>query len=101
MRYGIGGRTVDELIDVMTVDEFLRWMAFFSLEPFGDDRADWHNAMILAQQYNMNRKKGKRPLSPDRFRLQFRHVTKPAQSLEHMEMALRARYSKMQGKRPN
>ena len=92
VRYGIGGRTVEELIDVMTVEEFLRWMAFFSLEPFGDDRADWHNAMLLAQNYNMNRKKGKRVMTPDRFLLKFKSVDRQSQSMEQMEMALAARF---------
>ena len=102
VRYGIGGRTVEELIDVMTVEEFLRWMAFFSLEPFGDDRADWHNAMILAQNYNMNRGKGKRVLTPDKFLVQFRsHKQKQAQSMEQMERALRAQYTAMTGRAPN
>jgi hypothetical protein len=101
VRYGIGGRTVAELDECMSTDEFLRWMAFFSLEPFGDDRADWHNAMILAQTYNMNRKKGKRPMTPDKFRLQFKHVTTPAQPIEQMELALRARFTAMSRKHVN
>lgn len=84
----------------MTVDEFLRWMAFSSLEPFGDDRADWHNAMILAQQANMNRKKGKSPSRPHKFLLKFRRE-QPGQSMQQMEMALMAQYSAMGGRRPN
>ena len=61
---------MEELVNTMTVDEFLRWMAFSSLEPFGDDRADWRSAMIMAQQANMNRKKGRAAYKPDRFLLQ-------------------------------
>jgi len=83
----------------MSLDEFIGWMAFSALEPFGDDRADWHNAMILAQQANMNRKKGKAAYKPDRFLLSFKSV-KPEQSMQQMEMALRAQYRAMGGK-PN
>jgi hypothetical protein len=99
VRYGIGGRTVEELNERMTLDEFIGWMAFSALEPFGDDRADWHNAMILAQQANMNRKKGKSPYTPDRFLLRFRQQRKPTQSMDDMKSALMAQYRAMGGKR--
>ena len=100
MRYGIGGRTVEELNERMTLDEFIGWMAFSALEPFGDDRADWHNAMTLAQQANINRKKGRRAYSPDKFLLKFRNE-RPGQNIQQMEMALKAQYYAMGGKRPN
>ena len=74
-------------------------MAFSALEPFGDDRADWHNAMILAQQANMNRKKGKSAYQPGKFLLRFRRE-KPTQNMQQMEMALKAQYVAMGGK-PN
>lgn len=51
----------------MTEDEFLTWAAFFSLEPRGDERADWHIALWLAQQANMNRPKGAARIAANRF----------------------------------
>lgn len=39
---GVGGSTVDELSHTMTIDEFLYWMAFDSMEPIG--REDYYNA---------------------------------------------------------
>ena len=83
----------------MTLDEFIGWMAFSVLEPFGDDRADWHNAMMLAQQANMNRKKGKAAYKVDKFLLSFRSES-PTQSMYQMESALMAQYRAMGGK-PN
>lgn len=100
VRYGIGGRTVEELNERMTLDEFIGWMAFSALEPFGDDRADWHNAMILAQQANMNRKKGRAAYKVDRFLISFRDA-KPVQTMHQMEIALEAQYHAMGGKRLN
>ena len=84
----------------MTLDEFIGWMAFSSLEPFGDERADWHNAMILAQQANMNRKKGKQAYKPDMFLLKFKSGDQQGQgqSIQQMEMALRAQYFALGGK---
>ena len=34
---GIGGRTVAELNEVMDVDEFLRWVAYFEMFPQGNE----------------------------------------------------------------
>ena len=81
----------------MSFDEFIRWLAFSSLEPFGDERADWHNAMLLAQQANMNRKKGKQAYKPQKFLLKFRRE-EPGQSMRQMEMAMMAQFSAMGGK---
>ena len=100
MRYGIGGRTVEELFDTMSGNEFFYWLAFSALEPFGDDRADWRNAMILSQQANMNRKKGKPAYKPDKFLLRFQSDRSPVQTPEQMKMAMRAHYYAMGGK-PN
>jgi hypothetical protein len=100
VRYGIGGRTVEELFDVMSGNEFFYWMAFSALEPFGDDRANWHNAMILSQQANMNRGKGKPAYKPDKFLLRFQSNSRPEQNIQQMEMALKAQYFAMGGK-PN
>ena len=99
MRYGIGGRTVKELFDEMSDNEFFYWMAFSALEPFGDDRADWRNAMLLAQQANMNRNKGKPAYKPDKFLLKFQ-TKRPDQSMQQMEMSLKAHYYAIGGK-PN
>ena len=85
----------------MSGNEFFYWMAFSALEPFGDDRADWHNAMTLSQQANMNRKKGKPAYKPDKFLLKFQSVNaRPEQNMLQMEMALRSQFYAMGGK-PN
>lgn len=95
---GIGGRTVEELNETMTVDEFLTWAAYMTIEPFGDDRADWRNAMSLAMQANMNRKKGSSAIPVHKFLLRFDNQIKPKRTMKDLEAALYARFLSMGGK---
>lgn len=39
----------------MTWSEFLDWIAYYELEPFGPERADWNAAMVAATVANANR----------------------------------------------
>jgi hypothetical protein len=82
----------------MSDNELFYWMAFSALEPFGDDRADWHSAMSLAQQANMNRKNGKAAYKPEKFLLKFKSGRAGGQSMAQMENALKAQYFAMGGK---
>lgn len=43
----------------MDADEFLTWAAYVTLEPFPETRIDVQTGLILQQQANMNRGKGK------------------------------------------
>lgn len=53
------------LADCMSVDQLYRWMAVFQLMPWGDE---WlRDAVLMAQQFNANRPKGKRAMSPEDF----------------------------------
>ena len=90
---------MQELSDVMTVSEFLRWAAFSSLEPFSDDRNDWHFARLMEQQYNINRGKGKASKPAKAFLLQFRQTSREM-SMQEMEMALMMQFTKMGGRFP-
>lgn len=89
-----------ELNECMSVDEFHRWMAFSALEPFGDDRADWRTAAQMAQQYNINRKKGAAEAGPEKFLLRFNRQTGGGggPDLKRMELALMAQYAAWGGK---
>jgi hypothetical protein len=50
------------LAETMSVDQLYGWMAAFTLMPFGDE---WlRDAVLMAQQYNANRPKGKPALKP-------------------------------------
>ena len=67
----LGGRTITEWQEVMSNEEFLDWMAFYQLQPFGPWRADTQAALIASTIANVNAKKGK-SFSIDEFRLKFK-----------------------------
>jgi hypothetical protein len=83
----------------MSVDEFLRWMAYITIEPLESERADWRAALIMSQQYNMNRKKGTAAKTPQQFLPQFKRP-RQANTIEQMEAALWAQYIAMGGQIP-
>ena len=51
--------------------EFAEWMAFNSIEPFGEERADVRSAMICCLLANINRGKGKKAYKISDFMLDF------------------------------
>ena len=53
------GATVGELKNRMGAAEFVEWMAYYRLEPFGPERVDVAVAGHSALVANMNRKQGK------------------------------------------
>lgn len=53
------GRTVEELLLTMSAKELTEWMAFSTLEPFGDERADLRTASIVLAVSSPHLKKGK------------------------------------------
>jgi hypothetical protein len=66
------------LADQMSWQQLERWMAVFSLQPWGDE---WlRSAVLMSQQYNVNRPRGKPPLSP----FDFMPVEKRAQTQGEM-----------------
>jgi hypothetical protein len=54
----------------MSNDEFVDWMAFYQLQPFGPWRSDTQAALIASTMANANAKKGK-SFAIDDFRLKF------------------------------
>ena len=50
--------TVKEAQQRIDVDEFAHWLAFYSVSPFGDVRADWRLGNLAAMVGNMFAKKG-------------------------------------------
>lgn len=58
------GRTVDELQSSMSSAEFGEWIAFYSIEPFGDRVADIRAGTIAAATVNPHLKKDATPYKP-------------------------------------
>lgn len=47
--------------------EFSEWMAYYGIEPWGEDRADLRVALLTSLTANINRKSGSPPLRPADF----------------------------------
>lgn len=73
---------VGRMLRQMTAKEFLGWEQYFQLAPFGDLRADYRSASIVAMIANVNRDSKRRPepYTVEDFRLRFGsdRDTKPA-----------------------
>lgn len=100
--HGIGGRTVMELYEGpdaneegMGVEEFLGWAAYLQLEPLAEQRADAHTAMMMAQQYNMNRGKGKPAKKPAVFMPVWFKPPKRPMGLDELEYVMRRQATAM------
>ena len=53
------GLTVSELLSRCSSSELSEWLAFYSVEPFGELRADFRSAVVACTIANSNRGKGK------------------------------------------
>lgn len=103
--HGIGGRTVRELNEGpdatqgegMDVDEFMTWAAFVQLEPFAEQRADVLAAMLMAQQYNMNRGRGKSAKKPLDFMPQWFKPPRPEMTIDQLRQAMKMQFIAMGG----
>lgn len=84
--------TVGQLLASMSAREFTEWMAFDSLEPFGDQRADLRAGIVAATVVNSNpwRKKGSRAARPSDFMLVNQGERRPAMHPEAQMMLCRA-----------
>jgi hypothetical protein len=61
--------TVGELGQRMSSHEFTEWLAYYDLEPFGEERADLRQAMTTSGVHNLLQAKTKHPrwTKPDDF----------------------------------
>jgi hypothetical protein len=58
------GRTVDELQSVMSSAEFGEWVAYYSIEPFGERIDDLRTGTVASVVANVNRGKDTKPYMP-------------------------------------
>ncbi len=65
------------MLDRMSITLFREWRAYFDLEPFGEERADYRAASIVAMLYNINRKRGTEAKPVRDFVLEFGDKAKP------------------------
>jgi hypothetical protein len=55
----------------MSIRQLREWRAYYDLEPFGEERADYRAASIVATLVNLNRRRGTPPRPVTEFVLQF------------------------------
>lgn len=56
-------------MEEMPSDVFTEWMAYYNLEPFGEEVIDHHLAQLTALLYNANKAKNSKSRTADDFRL--------------------------------
>ncbi|MCB0056464.1 MAG: hypothetical protein KDE45_05540 [Caldilineaceae bacterium] len=85
----------------MSSSEYLAWLAYYGLEPFGEERADLRNAMSMAQQANLYRGKGQRAARVEAFMPAFDTFDRvPADDSDRVlmaELTLQAHFMAMGG----
>ncbi len=65
------------MLDEMSVTTFREWREYFDLEPFGEERADYRAASIVAMLYNINRRRGTPAKNTRDFVLRFGEKVEP------------------------
>uniref|UniRef100_A0A6M3LDF0 Minor tail T domain-containing protein n=1 Tax=viral metagenome TaxID=1070528 RepID=A0A6M3LDF0_9ZZZZ len=55
------------LLDKLTSNEWSEWLAYWSVEPWGEERADFRSGMLAAALSNRWRGKGERAAKPQDF----------------------------------
>ena len=59
--------TVGEMLTRMSSRELSEWMAYATLEPFGEERADLRAGIVASTVANVHRGKGDKPIPPTDF----------------------------------
>lgn len=79
----------DYLLLYLSAPQLQEWVAYYELEPFGEERADLRAGIIAATSANVWRKKGRPALKPRDFMPHFdRHPDEPRQSQAEMKAAV-------------
>ncbi|MDQ7019612.1 MAG: DUF4035 domain-containing protein [Robiginitomaculum sp.] len=73
------GCTVRELLARIDARELAEWQAYYRLEPFGEERADWRQAQTTAMIANVNLGKDAHPIEADIF--MYGHEPEPEPTL--------------------
>ena len=59
MALALGWKSIDEMLVNMSYVEYQDWQAFYSTEPFPEERADFRNALLTSVMINLKRGKNK------------------------------------------
>lgn len=59
--------TVGDLLHRLSSRELTEWMAYYALEPFGEERGDMRAGIVASTLYNVHRGKNTRAATPEDF----------------------------------
>lgn len=86
---------MEELLARISSRELAEWMAYYEIEPFGEERADVRAALVASTVANVHRGKKRRAYKLDDFMPRFERKTK--QTADDMLGFFRALESKLDG----
>ena len=70
--------------------EFSEWLAYYRLDPQGEDRADLRAGIVAATVANVSRGRGAKALKPKDFMPEFGESAKPAQTWKQQKAIFKA-----------
>lgn len=74
--------TVRELLQRIDSTELAEWIAYYSLEPFGQERDSLNSAIIAATIANANRASKSKTYKPSDFMPDFEHKEQSAEDMK-------------------
>lgn len=82
----MGRPDVDHLLAELSARQFDEWIAFYSIEPWGEERADLRAGIVASTVANVNRnpKQRSKPYSPKDFMPVYDKPPKKQQTMEEM-----------------
>lgn len=88
----LGRHDVDGLLAEMSSSQLAEWIAFYQLEPWGEERADLRAGIVASTIANVNRsQKQKKPYKPDDFMPRFDvEPEEPAETAMRLMAQMRA-----------
>lgn len=79
----LGNIDVDAMLDGISSDQLIRWIAYAKIEPFGEERGDLRSAIVASTIANANRIKG-RVFKIDDFMPEFNKSKKTWQEMKSL-----------------
>ena len=77
------------MLEALTWQQLLGWLAYYEVEPFGEERADYRIGILTAAVHNALRRQGSRPYKPTDFMLSKPLKGDHQQGLEDMKRLAR------------
>lgn len=94
------GKTRRELLDSIDSEEMTLWMAFERVDPFGQERADYREALPWSVYFNSRRNPNSERCKPSDFMWQYSPEATEEQTPEQVEQAIDAAMSALQRLEP-